>query len=399
MNTVAKACWCLILLVSLLGCQKKNEQANQTESIKYTCPMHPQIMEDKPGTCPICAMDLVPLKHNGNGSDIMLSDSQIKLANISTTLVRLEDIGNTTRLNGRLTVNEDQTELISSRAEGRIERLAIKEVGQRIYQGQVLYELYSEQLLTFEKEYLLALQQTKEFPDDTRYHSFLDAAVKKLLLVGLSNAQIIALGSTKNPNSRIAFLSPVSGVVARIDASEGQYVSEGSALYRIERLDKIWVEAEVYPAEAALIETGDIVEVVITGFENDPVKGKITFLNPEYRAGSQVISMRVEIINKEGKFLPGMQASVVLSHSNKRSIALPLDAVIRDESGSHVWVLTPEGAYRSRMVTTGVENSDKIEIISGLAEKENVVITGAYLLYGELVLKKGGDPMSGHSHF
>ena len=154
---------------------------------------------------------------------------------------------------------------------GRIEKLLIKEVGQRVTQDQVLYEVYSEQLLTLEQEYLIALQQAQE-PGQQEKHNqkFLEAAEKKLTLFGLTKPQIDELDKTKTTDSRIAFLAPVSGIVVRVDATEGQYVSEGTSLYRIERLDKIWVEADLYPKEATLIKKGDLVEVVVSGFENTP---------------------------------------------------------------------------------------------------------------------------------
>jgi Cu(I)/Ag(I) efflux system membrane fusion protein len=400
MRIIVKDLAVLIFLVSLSACENNTTQTSHADNtVKYTCPMHPQVVAEKIGTCPICAMDLVPLKHTGNNSEIMLNDTQMKLANITTTLTQYSDISSTTRLTGKLVVNEEQTELVSSRVQGRIERLYVKEVGRKISKGDVLYEIYSEPLLTLQQEYLMMLQQAKELDtSDRRYQNLLEASKKKLLLFGLNQFQIDHLSKTLKIEPKIAFLSPADGVVARIDASEGQVVSEGSPLYRIEQLDKVWVEAELYPTEMVLVKIGDRVEVVVDGFENSKTNGTVTFMSPAYRSGSQIVTLRVEINNREGNYLPGMQANVLLSHAKKRAIALPTDAVIRDAQGDHIWILTSDGAYASRNVTLGIENENKVEITAGLKEKENVVITGAYLLYSEFILKKGLDPMAGHSH-
>ncbi len=387
----------LFLLLVVVACKKKDDRTHET-TMKYTCSMHPQVVRDHPGKCPICGMDLVQMNTSGSkDGSIMLSESQIKLGNISTTLTRYENFGSTTILNGRLMVNEEQTEVISSRAKGRIERLYFKESGHRIEQGQPLYELYSEELLTLQQEYMLALKQVEEL-GQPRFESFLKAAERKLLLFGLTKNQIGQLAARKTTESRIAFFSPVSGVITRIDAAEGQYIEEGSPLYRIERLNRLWVEAELYEGEEKLTKAGDTVHVIISGFENYPVDGRVTFLSPEYRNGSQIITLRASIANPRRLFLPGMQVNVMIMNARKKAIALPVDAVVRDERGNHVWVLTEQGAFQPRRVETGLENPYKVEIIGGLNEKENVVITGAYLLYGELVLKKGGDPMAVHHH-
>jgi len=383
------------IMLLLIACSQKKEVL--THHDQYTCPMHPQIIQDKPGTCPICGMDLVKVGAASEDGTITLTENQIKLANITTALTHLESIGENIILTGKLMVNEEQTEVVSSRVQGRIEKLYFKEAGQRIAQGQALYEIYSEQLLTLQQEYLLALRQFEELKGK-QYESFLNASEKKLFLFGMTKEQVGQLAQRKKTDSRIVFIAPTSGIIARIDATEGQYVTEGSALYRIEKLDPVWVEAELYPGESSLIKTGDVVQVQINGFENKSVTGKITFLSPEYREGSQIILIRAIINNPKQEFLPGMQATVILSHSNKKAIALPVDAVIRDAMGSHVWIVEEEGSFKLRMVKTGLENFEQTEITAGLEENERVVITGAYLLYSELVLKKGSTPMAEHQH-
>jgi len=384
----------LLLIVFALSCTQNKTQALEE---KYTCPMHPEIIRNKPGTCPICFMDLVKVGAAGDDGSLVLNESQIKLANISTAPVVKKKMEIKTILNGKIMVNEEETEVISSRVQGRIVRLFFKEVGQRILQGEPLYEIYSEQLLTLQQEFLLAQRQAEELKEK-RYESFLTSSRKKLLLFGVTKNQIDALAEHKKANSRITYLATASGIISKIDATEGQYVAEGSSLYRIEKLDKVWVEAELYSNETTNVKVGDKVNVEVSGFENNLTKGKIIFLSPELRQGNQIITLRLEIENPERKFIPGMQANVILTRSGRNTIVLPIDAVVHDDSGSRIWVQQGDGSFKMRMVTTGEETSDEIEITDGVEEKEKVVVTGAYLLYGEYVLKHGNEASAEHHH-
>jgi Cu(I)/Ag(I) efflux system membrane fusion protein len=362
---------------------------------KYTCPMHPQVISEKAGTCPVCGMDLVKKDTTKVGNnELMLSDIQMRLANITSKKVTKESVGQSLIVNGRLEVDEQNSEVISSRAAGRVEKLHIRETGRAIKKGQPLYTLYSEPLLVLQREYLLAKEQYDAFPEP-RYKSFLNASEKKLILYGLTKTQINQLTNKNALEPRVTFLSPASGIVTEINSTEGQYISEGGVLYKIEDISELWVEAELYPNETGLIQTGDQISIKVNGSEEVPLQAQVSFLSPEYRANTQVVIMRASINNQNLKYKPGQQVQVYVTHSAKETIAIPVDAVIRSGSGSHVYLQTGKGTFRPQRVETGMETFDLVEITNGVHEGDTIAVTGAYLLYSEMVLKKGIDPTAG----
>jgi membrane fusion protein, copper/silver efflux system len=389
---------CPVCGMDLVLSQKQTKAAETASA--FTCPMHPQIVQDKPGSCPICGMDLVPVKKQEKGTSetsIMLSDLQIQLGNITAKPMQQGQVSNSTVLTGRLVVDQTQADLISSRASGRIERLYVKETGQPVKKGQPLYDLYSETLLTLGQEYLLALDQVKAFPGEQQFASILHAAKQKLILTGLTNAQINHIARTRRLNARITFVAPRSGTITEISAAEGTYVSEGSPLYQISRFHSIWMEAELYPQEINQVKIGTPVEITVSG-SSTPIKSTISFINPVFRQNSQVVIARASIPNPEGRLIPGTQATLTLPTPVKQTLMLPLDAVIRDSKGAHVWVKTGVNTFSPRMVTLGQESASQVAIANGLKLNDTVVVTGAYLLYSEYVLKQGADPMAGHNH-
>ncbi|PSL24044.1 efflux RND transporter periplasmic adaptor subunit [Chitinophaga ginsengisoli] len=390
---VAAVAPALLLAACKEAAQKKPAVVQQQT---YTCPMHPQIIRNKPGTCPICGMDLVPFDKSNKTASLTLGESQIQLANITTMTVGSAALSDYKQLNGRLVTDPEQTAVISSRVPGRIETLFIKETGVKVNKGQPLYRIYSEQLASLQQEYLLAAAQVKHFPDDARFQQIEKAARQKLVLYDQSDRQISQLVQSGKTDPYVTYAATISGIVSELSVSEGQYVAEGSAIMRLEGYNQLWVEADVYPAEASAVAVGQSVKVVVSGWENDPQTMTVAFINPVLQSGSQLMQIRGTVPNPDNRWQPGLQANIFLPlKSSEDVLSLPVDAVIRDGKGAHVWIETARGKFEPRRVTTGMENFDKVAISSGLESGDKVVITGAYLLYSEFVLKKGADPLAG----
>jgi Cu(I)/Ag(I) efflux system membrane fusion protein len=328
---------------------KKTTTAVSGKEQTYTCPMHPQIIQNKPGTCPICGMDLVLFDKNNTEELLTLGASQQALANITTIRVGANDFSNFTHLNGRLATNPEQTTYVSSRIPGRIEILYTKETGVQVRKGQPLYKIYSEQLSTLQQEYLLMAAQAASFPDDQRFQQMEKAARQKLLLYGQTEGQLKGLVKSQKTNPYVTYFSPASGTVAELSITEGQYVPEGGTILKLEGYDQLWVEADVYPSETHKVKTGQQVKVVVTGYEDQPQMMTISFIAPSLQSGSQTLQIRGTIPNPNHQWQAGLQAVVLLPSAHKaKALTLPVDAVIREGSGTHVWVEKGKGTFKGR---------------------------------------------------
>lgn len=388
----------IIALFAFAACKNKTK-AHRDSDTYYTCSMDPQVVEHKQGKCPICKMELTPVKKSNveKKDELQLSDQQIQLGNIQTDTIRNGSIGDQLILTATLNFDQTKTSSVSSRVMGRVEKLYYKNPGDFVKQGSPLYELYSEELNNAKQEFMLALDKKKTFSAENiiDFDQLIQSAKNKLLLWGMNDAQIAELIKNKKASSVTTFYSTAAGYITQLDIREGDYVMEGGTIIKLADLSALWAEAQVYTSQMADITNNSIAIVRLPDFENKEISGRIEFINPEISPDTRINLIRVSVPNPGNELKPGMPAYVVLKSPQRKTLTLPADAVIRDGKGATVWIQTAEKTYKSIMVETGLETDDRIEIKSGLKEGDVVVITGAYLLQSEFIFKKGANPMEG----
>ncbi len=408
----------LTVLLLLSACDTKRKTAVQTGT-KYTCSMHPQIMKDEPGKCPICHMELIPVQalhkdtvamHSDDTmvmdssmqdgamtSDLELSQQQIRLGNITVDTIGQSGFGNSVVLTGTIAFNEKNIETVSARVRGRIDKLYYKNVGDYVPKGGKIYELYSEALNSAKQEYILLLQQRKSVGNSViNYNQLLSAARHKLQLWGMSAAQVNAITANSKSAYITTFYSPAGGYVTQLNSTEGAYVMEGGAIMRLANTSTVWVETQAYTSQLVGISRSAAVMVQVPQLGDKKLEGKIEFASPEINPQTRINLLRVSIPNPGNELKPGMPAYIYVNSAvQNNAIALPANAVMRTNKTAFVWVQTGTNKFSMQTVITGAENANEIEIKQGLKPNTAVVVSGAYLLNSEYLLRNGSSSMEG----
>ena len=385
-------------LIFSIACKQKRRTVEQNADVFYTCSMHPQVMEPNPGKCPICHMDLIPVKKTKATDDnaIMLSDQQIQLGNIQVDTVGKGVIGNETVLTATLNIDETNSATVSARIAGRIERLYFKNEGDYIQKGARLYDVYSEELNNAKQEYILALEKQATLDNSIiDFKQLVQSAKNKLLLWGMSESQVSELAKTKTVATLTPYYSPASGYVTMLEGHEGDFIPEGGTIVRLANLSSLWAEAQVYTSQLSEIDNKARAIVQLPDL-NKEISGSIQFVNPEINPDTRINLIRVVIPNPGSQLKPGMQAYVILKNRQRTTLSLPVDAVIRNENHNSVWLQIDKNTFKNVMVETGLESDGRLEIRSGLKQGDVVVTSGAYLINSEYIFKKGANPMAGH---
>lgn len=323
---------------------------------------------------------------------ITLTRDEAARANVSTTVAAFRPIFQSKNMLGRAAVNENNLSVISARIAGRVERLYIRTVGEYVSRGQVLYSIYSEELLADQNSYLNAL--LKNNGPTSIQQELVSSALSRLRLWGMSDPQIEKIAREGKPLREIEFSSDIAGTVLQVNIIEGTNVSFGTPLFTIANLTNIWVEAQLYSDDIAEVRPDNPVDIRFDGFPTEIFSGTIIDVLPVIEKNKNYTIARILFKNSKGKIHPGMLAYVTVKTNKKDALVIPKSAIIR-AAKTTVWIQNQRGGYEARDVVTGVENEEYVEIISGINPGERVVSSGAYLINSQLILNKGGKS---HNH-
>ncbi|RCK76564.1 MAG: putative Co/Zn/Cd efflux system membrane fusion protein [Ignavibacteriae bacterium] len=393
----------LIIPIIFNACNNKKNDRNEIQILDeqtneiYTCPMHPSVVSDRAGACPVCGMALVKQTNRKNASvedlamlqSISLSPTQRVIANVATETVKIQTINRKINTVGIVDFAEPNLATVTARFSGRIEKVHVDYTGKLVSKNQPLFEIYSPALISAQKEFLLAVKNSQD--------AMIEASLDRLqYYFGLSEQQISDLKKNQKALYTIAFHSPISGTVISKEIQEGQYVDEGMILYKLADLSKVWVYLEVYEKDIQFVKVGSEVQLTTESYPNESFVGKVTFIEPVVNSETRTVRVRTEFNNSTGKLKPQMYVTAQILTQSKNTIVIPSPAVIYTGKRKVVWVEVKENTFEPRDVIIGIETDNLNEIISGLNVGDKVVVTGGYLLDSESQLKYSGST-GGHN--
>jgi Cu(I)/Ag(I) efflux system membrane fusion protein len=293
----------------------------QPEAGWWTCSMHPQIRQPKPGKCPICFMDLIPVatEHADIGPrQISFSKEAIKLMEIETTPVVRKFVTAEIRMVGKIDYDETQVKHITAWVPGRIDRLFVDFTGITVAKGDHMVELYSPELLSAQAELLQALKAVEGIKSETSELvrrstlAMLEASREKLRLLGLTKEQIGKIEANGEPVTHLIIYSPIGGIVINKQATEGMYVQTGTPIYTVANLSHLWVKLDAYESDLSWIRYGQETEFTTEAYPGEIFKGKISFIDPVLNDKTRTIKVRVDVDNSDGRLKPEMFIKAVV---------------------------------------------------------------------------------------
>jgi multidrug efflux pump subunit AcrA (membrane-fusion protein) len=390
----------------LAGCGRGSSAGGkEAQKALFTCGMHPQVVQPTPGNCPICGMKLTPIRKqaetakgspatpSGEPQTIAIDSVTTQNMGIRTAVVTRGPLRRTIRTVGAIDYNETSLEDVTTKFKGWIEKLYVDATGQQVHRGDPLFEIYSPELYSAQREYLLAVEQGTNAPGDA---SLKNSALTKLRFLDISPGQIAELERTGQPTKTLRILSPMDGFVLEKMVVQGQMVDPGMKIYRLADLGLVWVQAQIYEQDLSYLKLGQEATVTLSYLPDREFRGRVTYIYPNVDEKTRTARVRMEFHNP-GYFLkPGMFATVqVFSELDPSVLLVPDMAVLRSGEKNTVFVALAEGKFEARTITLGPQAENGMyQVISGLKEGERIVTSGQFMLDSESQLREAIQKMT-----
>jgi Cu(I)/Ag(I) efflux system membrane fusion protein len=369
----------------------------QPETV-YVCPMHPQIRSDAPGNCPICGMDLIVRESGAQRSaavEVEVDGALRQALGLRSAAVERRALSPQVRAPAEVMVDQDRIRHVHARVAGWVEVLHVHALGETVRAGQVLMELYAPELVAAQEDYLIALRSGGVGSRAQR------AAATRLRVLGVEDGFIDELAKRGSSLQRVPVRAPSDGVVTLLDVRHGMYVTPSTIMLEIANLDTVWVRVDVFPEELERLGEGTIYAALrLVGVSDRLWRGEVSYVYPGLDATARTVQLRVPVPNRRGVLRMGqlMQASL---HGEDRepTLAVPSEAVIRTADGERVILDLGDGRFRPQPVHAGLRAEGYTEILHGLEEGQQVVVSAQFLLDSEAALRAGLDRLGGgHAH-
>jgi len=375
--------------------------ASAPAAAKYQCPMHPSIVMDQPGKCPICGMDLVPMTPvstvPGDAAPVeglapvTIDPARQQLIGLRTAAVTEGKVGGTWRTNGRVVMDETRVRRVTLKVPAFVERVYADFTGKPVRQGEPLFSVYSPELLAAQEEYLLALRTRQALSQGggmaTDGEALVAAARRKLQLWDVPQATLERLAETGEATRTLTLVSPISGVITQKDVVEGARLEVGATPYEIVDLSRVWVLADVYESELRHVKVGMTATMQLKAFPNRIFAGKVAFLDPVLDPTTRTVKVRLEFPNPDGDLRPEMFGEVVLRGTTREGLRIPSDAVVPTGTTQVVFVALGGGRFQPREVRLGESDGKSVEVTSGLKAGDQVVTGANFLVDSESRLR------------
>ena len=363
---------------------KASSASGEREILYWKGPMNPNFRSDKPGKSPM-GMDLVPVyagAEGGGDSDNLVTINPTVQNNIGVRLGKVERSTLYRNIDtvGFVRADDDKTSIVDVRTEGWIEKLFIKTPGDVVRKGQPLFDLYSRPLVSAQEEYLQAVRIGKA--------SLIRAAKSRLDALGMNAAQVARIKKSGKSHRLIRVYAPQDGVITMLGAGEGAFVKPGRQIMMLADLSSVWVQAEVFENEANWVKPGQTVEMRLEAIPGRIWKGNVDYVYPTVNARARTVQVRLRFDNPDGILKPDMYAKINMqAEPHVGVLSIEREALIRTGKSERVILSLGDGKFQPARITAGMESNGKIEVLDGLVEGENIVISSQFLIDSEASLR------------